>query len=296
MKQTYYTWSLYAFARQDEAALPAVQRELQQLAGELGVKGLVILAHEGSNAMIAATEETYLERYVERLGELLSIEKWDLKKNESECQPYRKMKVQIRSEIVSSKNHTLDPENDGQGHLTPAEWNEVLQSGDEVAVIDVRNWYETELGMFKGAIDPDTKHFSEFPEYVQNSGIPKDKKVLMYCTGGIRCEKASLEMKSQGYEHVFQLHGGILRYLEQCPEQEFEGECFVFDDRVAVDQKLQPTENFSFCPHCGQPGAEIISCVNCNRSARVCTQCIEKNEEVTCSHNCAHHVQRRKVA
>lgn len=114
----------------------------------------------------------------------------------------------------------------------------------------------------------------------------------MYCTGGIRCEKAILEMRQQGYENVYQLQGGILEYLKEFPDQEFKGECFVFDYRIAVDQQLNPTLRYRFCPHCGQPGEEVIHCAKCSREEIICGHCKDLGgHHLTCSKNCAHHFQ-----
>jgi UPF0176 protein len=158
----------------------------------------------------------------------------------------------------------------------------------EAVILDTRNDYEVEIGKFRGARDFALKEFSDFPRAVAESGIAKDAPVLMYCTGGIRCEKAILEMNAQGYKNVHQLDGGILNYLEKFPDQGFDGECFVFDYRVAVDQKLQPTQKYKLCPHCGQPADKPISCAKCGTEAVICRHCTGQSA-VTCSKNCAHH-------
>ena len=140
--------------------------------------------------------------------------------------------------------------------------------------------------MFKGAVDPNLKQFDEFPEYVNNCNIPKDKKVMMYCTGGIRCEKACLEMKRQGYQHVYQLKGGILQYIKECPNQKYQGECFVFDHRTAVNQDLAPSEQYRLCPHTGDPGDVTITCRNCGKEGVVHKACVGKEEYETCCKDC----------
>ncbi|MDP6561832.1 MAG: rhodanese-like domain-containing protein [Candidatus Peribacteraceae bacterium] len=142
--------------------------------------------------------------------------------------------------------------------------------------------------MFEGAIDPRIQTFQEFSDYVENSGIPKDKKVLMYCTGGIRCEKACLEMERQGYENVFQLEGGILRYMKERPHCNWNGECFVFDHRVAVNEEMKPSERYGLCPHCGDPGDRCITCEHCQKPGMMCARCIESMNCRACSKNCAY--------
>jgi UPF0176 protein len=136
--------------------------------------------------------------------------------------------------------------------------------------------------------------FTEFPDLVKNLNVEKSQPVLMYCTGGIRCEKASIEMKNQGFEHVYQLDGGILNYLEHFPNDEFEGECFVFDHRVALDQNLNPSEKYVLCHHCGQPARiQLFDCVQCGQKTVVCENCLDHNIQDlsirTCSKNCRHH-------
>src|SRR5262249_18433563 len=138
--------------------------------------------------------------------------------------------------------------------------------------------------------DLNLQEFKEFPKKLKDAGIPKEKKVLIYCTGGIRCEKAILEMNRQGYQSVQQLQGGILNYLREFPQQDFEGECFVFDYRVAVDQGLAPTQAYLLCPHCGQPGKEKVVCSQCGRTETVCRNCLSRGQQ-TCSKNCAHHAE-----
>jgi UPF0176 protein len=206
----------------------------------------------------------------------------------SEHPPFRDFRIRHRKEIVTLKRPDLVP-NGESGHLSPKEWHDVL-SNEDVVLIDTRNTYETDIGKFKNAIDLRIEEFSEFPEKIKSLGLKKDQKVLMYCTGGIRCEKAILEMNDQGYSNVFQLKGGILEYLKEFPNEHFDGECFVFDYRVAVDQNLNASARYRFCPHCGQPATEAIECVRCETKAVVCRQCLEKSKaHATCSKNCAHH-------
>jgi UPF0176 protein len=125
---------------------------------------------------------------------------------------------------------------------------------------------------------------------VKNSAIPKDKKVLICCTGGIRCEKAIVEMQQQGFEHVYQLDGGILKYIEEMPNQSFEGECFIFDHRVAVDQNLQPSKRYGMCVHCGNPGDIKEACIACTKPSTICAGCKAKGKAQVCSKNCNYHL------
>ena len=137
--------------------------------------------------------------------------------------------------------------------------------------------------------DPNIDKFTEFPKYLESQNIGKDKKMMIFCTGGIRCERGILELQRQGYENVYQLEGGILKYLEEYPHDQFTGECFVFDHRVAVDQELKPSKKYGLCPHCGQPSSIKIECKRCDTENLLCDKCVEIEwKKDTCSKNCAY--------
>lgn len=259
----------------------------------LEICGLFLVAEEGVNATIAGSEEhieTFLSLVEKTTGTLtLKISKADKK-------PFKRWKVSIREEIVALGKPSMHPSSEMNRHLTPEEFKKTLDTED-VVLIDARNTYETAIGKFKNAFDPQTKTFQEFPDAIRNANIPKDKKVLMYCTGGIRCEKALMEMQQQGYEHVYQLQGGILSYIEQFPATHFEGECFVFDHRVAVDQALEPTKTYGLCAFCGDPGAIREPCLCCKNESVRCVECAEDHEAL-CSKLCVQKTQqaRRRMA
>ena len=160
-----------------------------------------------------------------------------------------------------------------------------------MAVIDTRNDYEVAIGTFDGAVDPETASFRDFPAWWEaNKDRFHNKRIAMFCTGGIRCEKSTNYLIGQGVEDVFHLKGGILKYLEEFPDEEFQGECFVFDRRVAVDQNLDPSKQYWLCPHCGDPGQVEVSCAQCGETARICAKC--EAEKPTCSKNCQYHYAR----
>ncbi len=288
----YTVSSFYRFFPIAESKLELVERDLQKRAAELHVQGLLILAAEGINGTIAA-ERSAVERFESTLNELAASDEWEYKRSESEVQPFRRFKIKIREEIVTSGEQLSGVPSAGK-YLTPEQWHQAMLEWDDVVVLDTRNSYETELGVFKGACDPGLVNFQEFSQFVENSQIPKNKKVLMYCTGGIRCEKASTEMVRQGYEEVYQLKGGILRYLEEVKDGLFEGECFVFDHRVAVDESLNPSQTYRLCPHCGNPGKTKISCENCSKEAVVCEGCLPRVGKSTCSKDCAYQLMRKQ--
>ncbi len=288
--------AFYHFAPIAPGELESFEQRLYKRAGELNIIGLLILAAEGLNGTVAASSRENLELWKIWIQSLPGFEQTEFKDSFSETKPFRRFKVKQRDEIVTLGDPAIVPNGKNQSHLPASEWQRVLEQESDVVVIDTRNTYETQVGKFKGAIDPGIKTFGEFPEWVRNSGIPKDKKVLMYCTGGIRCEKASLEMQRQGYESVFQLDGGILKYLENYPNSQFEGECFVFDHRVAVDQHLMPSKQYHLCPHTGDPATISIQCSICGEAAVVSETCKDQASLHTCSKNCAHHYRRRNTS
>jgi len=238
-----------------------------------GIKGTILLAAEGINGTIAGSRagiDSVLAflRSDPRLADL------EHKESYTDIQPFERMKVRLKAEIVTMGLPEVDPNNQVGTYVSPQEWNDLI-SDPEVIVIDTRNDYEVNIGTFKNAQNPKTKSFRDFPEYVSNNLDPNQhKKVALFCTGGIRCEKASSLMLSQGFAQVYHLKGGILKYLESVPAEEslWEGECFVFDDRVAIRHGLElGTHELCFC--CGYPIAEKdkaspqyeegISCPHC---------------------------------
>ncbi|MEM7116334.1 MAG: rhodanese-related sulfurtransferase [Chloroflexota bacterium] len=219
---------------------------------ERGIRGSILLAQEGINATVAG-EETAVNQLLTHLRSDPAFADLEHKTSYSDFNPFRRMKVRLKREIVNMQVPNVDPREQVGTYVAPKDWNELISDPD-VLVIDTRNDFEVKIGSFMGAVDPNTKSFHEFPDYVEAElGDRKHKKVAMFCTGGIRCEKATSFMVSQGFEQVFHLQGGILKYLEDVPAEEslWEGECFVFDGRVTVDQHLQKG-TAEQCPACQQ--------------------------------------------
>jgi UPF0176 protein len=229
---TFYQFREFAL---DE--LPRVRESLRDVMKEHSIKGTIILAEEGFNATVSGEPED-LRRFIHATEKLLGA-KLDYKMSFHDAAPFRKIDVKIKPEIVTLKQRVDISKGKGT-HVKPAKWNEVI-SDRSVVVLDARNSYEYKNGTFRGAVDPGTKKFSELPGYVAENLDPnRQPKVAMFCTGGIRCEKFAPYLVERGFE-VFQLEGGILRYLEETPAENslWEGECFVFDDRRTVDEKLR---------------------------------------------------------
>ncbi len=284
--------SFYRFQKLDPEQINRIADEISKLDKKFDLRGLFILGTEGINCTLSVQPDQ-----AESVKSIFCGWFGDIFFKDSICQkhPFHDLKVRIRDEIVTLHRPDLQPPGHLNHHVHPNEWQQALNEPDTI-VIDTRNSYEYDIGHFQGAINPNTREFATFPKWLANSEIPKDKKILIYCTGGIRCEKAILEMAEQGYNNVHQLEGGILNYLREINNQnlenKFDGECFVFDYRVAVDQKLQPTNLYKLCPHCGQPAKEKVNCAHCGTQATVCSNCLnERADKHTCSKNCAHHLR-----
>ncbi len=239
----------------DPADFAAAQRE--RCAG-LGLKGRVLVAAEGINGTLAGPRAG-VEEYVAGLRADARFADIEMKVSAGDATTFPKLVVKVRPEIVALGAGPLAP--DLHNHLSPAEWKRTLEEEPDVVVLDVRNRYESDAGKFAGAQACDIGHFRELPDYVEQLAELKDRKVLMYCTGGIRCEKASALFRSRGFTNVFQLHGGIVTYQEQFGNEHWLGECFVFDQRmtVRVDDGLVPLGR---CAHTGVGTNRFVNCLH----------------------------------
>ena len=269
--------ALYKFT-----ALPdfeAMQQPIKAVCREHRILGTLLLAEEGINGTIAGTRAGidamlgYLKSYPQLAG---------LEHKESYCEemPFKRLKVKLKRELITLGDPEVDPRKKVGTYVDPQEWNQLITDPD-VTLIDTRNDYEIAIGTFQGAIDPDTESFTEFPDYVKNNLDPKKhKKVAMFCTGGIRCEKASSYMLDLGFEEVYHLRGGILKYLEEVPDTDttWEGECYVFDDRVSVNHSLEPG-SYTMCHGCGLPVHEEEMKSDQYELGVSCPKCYDKQTE-----------------
>ncbi|WP_048307745.1 rhodanese-related sulfurtransferase [Halomonas sp. PR-M31] len=251
MNQPIVVAALYKFVTLND--FEALREPLLDTLKAHDIKGTLLLAKEGINGTVSGRRES-----IDALLNWLKADPrfMELDHKESYCdeQPFYRTKVKLKKEIVTLGVPNVDPNQTVGTYVEPRNWNDLI-SDPEVLVIDTRNDYEVEIGSFKGAINPDTKSFREFPEYVKAHYDPsKHKKVAMFCTGGIRCEKASSFMLNEGFDEVYHLKGGVLNYLEQVPESEslWQGDCFVFDNRVTVRHDLSEGE-FDQCHACRRP-------------------------------------------
>ena len=245
--------TLYKFVEIND--LQSLRSEIQALCKENNAKGTILLAKEGINGTISAKNKE-IRSILKKLKSDNRFKKLEVKFSETNKMPFNRMKVRIKREIVTIGDDSINPNIISGDYVKPENWNELI-SDPEVIVIDTRNTYETKIGKFKNAIDPKTNSFREFPDWVKNfkKAIKnKDTKIAMYCTGGIRCEKSTSLMKKEGFNNVFHLEGGILKYLEKMSDDEtlWDGECFVFDDRVALDDQLE-VGSYQMCYACRMP-------------------------------------------
>ena len=267
---TYCVAALYHFTRLND--FEQLREPLQNLCDMLDIKGTILLAREGINGTVAGTDKAITDM----LGFLRAdtrLQNLEHKESRADEMPFYRMKVRLKKEIVTMGVDGVDPNEIVGTYVDPQDWNALISDPD-VVLIDTRNDYEVEIGTFEGAINPETETFREFPKWVEDNKDRLNKtKVAMFCTGGIRCEKASSYMKQQGYDEVFHLKGGILKYLETQPEGSslWNGDCFVFDQRVAVGHGLSRSE-YNQCYACRYPITEddktsplYIKGISCHR-------------------------------
>ena len=271
MKEKYLIVTLYKFVHIPNFA--SYQPKLLNFCLEKNIKGTILLANEGINITVAGTK-TNIDKFLQFLK---SDDKfYDIKHKESFAAeiPFHRMKVKLKKEIVSLGQSNIYPSEQSGIHVDPKDWNNLI-TDPNVVLVDTRNEYEYQIGTFENAISSETTNFREFPDFVKQKLDPKkNKKVAIFCTGGIRCEKASSYMLNQGFENIYQLNGGILKYLEDIDLNEslWRGECFVFDSRVSVDYELAKGK-YKQCYACRRPLSEKdlksksyekgISCAHC---------------------------------
>lgn len=272
MSTHFVTCAMYKFV-----ALPHFESLRQPLLDTMNdnqVFGTLLLASEGINGTVSSTREG-IDNLLAWLDQQPGLENIDSKESYDSKIPFYRTKVKLKKEIVTMGVEGIDPKETAGTYVQPEDWNTLIADPD-VVVVDTRNDYEVKIGTFKNAIDPKTTTFREFPEWSKENLDPNtDKKVAMFCTGGIRCEKSTAFLKEQGFDEVYHLQGGILKYLEKVPEKDslWQGECFVFDNRVTVDHNLN-AGSYDQCHACRMPITEQektldtyiegISCLHCH--------------------------------
>jgi UPF0176 protein len=239
----------------DAERFAAAQRAL---CGRLGLKGRILIATEGINGTLAGPRVA-IEEYITTLRADERFADIEMKVSAGDGATFPRLAIKVRPEIVTLGAGPLAPDLDN--HLSPAEWKRTLEEEPDIVLVDVRNNYESVAGKFEGAIACEIENFRELPAYLEKLDEFKDRKVLMYCTGGIRCEKASALFRQHGFKQVYQLHGGIAKYQEEFGNEHWLGECFVFDQRmtVRVDESLV---QIGKCAHTGRPTSRFVNCLH----------------------------------
>jgi len=269
--------ALYHFARL--SGHEALQHPLAELCEREGIKGTLLLAREGINGTIAGSRSA-IDAVLAHLRAIPGLEALEHKESGAHKMPFRRMKVRLKKEIVTMGVPDIDPLEGVGAYVDPKDWNRLI-SDPETILIDTRNDYEVGIGTFKGAINPETGTFREFPDWVEKAGLDdKTKPIAMFCTGGIRCEKATAFMRSKGYRNVYHLKGGILKYLENVPEEEslWQGSCFVFDERVAITHGLRESDEI-LCRACRNPVSPEDQASELFEEGVSCPHCFESRSE-----------------
>lgn len=266
-----------------------------QFCKSLNLVGRIIVAEEGLNGTVSGTEES-CRTYMDSLHADPRFAKIDFKVDEVDEPSFIKMHCRYKSEIVHSglrDPHIINPEKKTGIHLEADEFIN-MKDDEDVLILDVRSDYEHSIGRFKNALTLDIENFRDFPSKINELAKYKDKKIITYCTGGIKCEKASALLLHEGFENVYQLHGGIIKYGKEAGGRDFEGKCYVFDNRVAVDVNTVNPVVISTCRNCGGHTTKMINCANpeCNEHFTQCDECGTKLDGA-CSETCQTHPRKR---
>lgn len=267
-----------------------LRHEILDYCNNNSIKGRILVGSEGINGSCSG-ENKAIFAFQEFMNSLDIFEDMSFKDNYHSTHPFKKMVVKIRSNILNI-GMNVDPKNTAD-HIEPEELKELFESGEDFIILDNRNDYETKIGTFKNAIPAGTKNFREFSSVPEKLKDFKDKKVVMVCTGGIRCEKASAVMKQAGFKDVVQLKDGILNYIEKYPDGEFEGRCFVFDQRLSIPSGKKNDVNV--CDICAAPANDVRNCKSfeCDKLFLGCFDCF-KRLDGACSKTCQHNVSISK--
>ncbi len=279
--------ALYRFVKLDD--FESLRQPLLEIMLENQVRGTLLLAAEGINGTVAGSQAG-IGRLLDRLREDERLREFDCKFSYAEDMPFLRSRVKLKREIVTMGVDGIDPANAGT-YVEPADWNALIED-PEVTLIDTRNEYEYAIGSFTHAINPHTQSFRDFPAYVENELDPTThKKVAMFCTGGIRCEKATAYLREKGFDEVYHLQGGILNYLAEVPASEslWHGECFVFDNRVSVNHALE-RGSYDQCHACRLPITEADKKDSRYRPGVSCPACFDQKSE----NECARYREREK--
>ena len=258
MAQSHLVILFYKFTHVADPGL--LRDQLRELCERFDIKGRVILAHEGLNGTLGGLESN-VRTVVEFLHNDPRFADMEIKESAGSESTFPKLSIKVRPEIVTLKANSPLEADTHHNHLTPEQWKETIENEPDIVLVDVRNRYESAVGKFANAVECDIENFRELPGYMPRLEELKDKKVLMYCTGGIRCEKASALFRDHGFNHVYQLHGGIVNYHREVGTKHWQGECFVFDQRMTVPCP-EPAEDIGKCAHTHAPTTRFVNCLH----------------------------------
>lgn len=269
--------AMYKFVTLDD--FESIREPLHNFMEAHGIRGTLLLANEGINGTVAGSREA-IDALLDWLRKDERLADIDYKESYTDEPPFHRTKVKLKKEIVTMGVEGIDPKRVVGTYVEPKDWNDLISDPD-VVLVDTRNDYEFQVGTFKNAVNPNTETFREFPQYVKENLDPnKNKKVAMFCTGGIRCEKSTAYLKEQGFDEVYHLKGGILKYLEEVPQEEtmWDGECFVFDERVTVNHQLEKGQ-YDQCHACRLPITEEEKQSEKYQKGVSCPHCYDKLTE-----------------
>ena len=260
-----------------------IKKILRSRLNDLNIYGTILIGEEGINGTISSDDSSQLSQAICFIESIKGFKDLDLKFSQSAKKPFIRLKVKLKKEIVTIGDTKIKPNESAGEYVDPQDWNKLIED-EKTIIIDTRNNYEYSIGTFKNSINPKTKKFREFPEWLEkqnyNNHDKKNKKIAMFCTGGIRCEKASSLMKNKGFKNVFHLKGGILKYFECIPETQsrWEGECFVFDDRVSLKHDLS-IGTYDMCHGCRMPITDKDKQSNKYIRGVTCPNCYNKKTQ-----------------
>tara|TARA_B110000858_G_scaffold79698_1_gene92310 strand:- start:1189 stop:2121 length:933 start_codon:yes stop_codon:yes gene_type:complete len=272
---------IYTFYRfKNFTNIKAIKLKLDKSLKNKLILGTVLLANEGINGTISGTKKD-LNEFISLIRNILKIKKLSIKVSQNKFIPFYRLKIRLKKEIVTIGDKTIKPEKITGKHIDPKKWDKIINN-KKYLIIDTRNDYETSIGSFKNALNPKTKSFREFPEFIEKLNLEKKQPIAMFCTGGIRCEKASSYLLKNGYKDVSQLDGGILNYLEikkNDKSTSWHGECFVFDNRVAVNNKLNKG-TYEQCYGCRHPITKKDMKLKSYMRGATCKYCIDSKSKI----------------
>ena len=273
IKKKFFIYTFYRF--KNFTNIKAIKLKLDKSLKKKLILGTVLLANEGINGTVSGTQKD-LSEFISLIRKILKIKKLSVKISQNKFIPFYRLKIRLKKEIVTIGDKTINPEKITGRHIDPKDWDKIIDN-EKYLIIDTRNDYEVSIGSFKNAINPKTKSFREFPNFIEKLNIKKNQPIAMFCTGGIRCEKASSYLLKNGYKDISQLDGGILNYLEVKKNNKttsWKGECFVFDNRVAVNNKLEKGSHEQ-CYGCRHPITKQDMNLKSYKKGATCKFCIK---------------------